>query len=255
MNLNHFYVTLDTATYAAIRDAKLLKEQFGVFEERTTKRGDITYTGIYFYGDQTYFEIFNPDGRGNPASNGIAFGVDAVGDAKKVAPEIGETLITRELGGVQIPWFKMGTLPRPMTKTLAVWIMEYVPEFLQRWNPQTGTPEGVSREAVLRRYAAALKDTQSTKLMQNVTGLSLTLTADERDEFVAKARGFGCAIEQRGEITLVRTASQELRIATGTANRITEARFQLRKKTPAADHHFGSTTLRIAADGTAVWTF
>ncbi|MEZ0314816.1 MAG: DUF5829 family protein, partial [Myxococcota bacterium] len=76
LNLNHFYVTLDTATYAAIRDSKLLKEQFGVFEERTTKRGDITYTGIYFYGDQTYFEIFNPDGKANPASNGIAFGVD-----------------------------------------------------------------------------------------------------------------------------------------------------------------------------------
>ncbi|HSI06334.1 MAG TPA: DUF5829 family protein, partial [Myxococcota bacterium] len=143
----------------------------------------------------------------------------------------------------------------PLSKNLAVWIMEYVPEFLERWNSQTGTPTGVSREAVLRRYAAVLKDTQATKLLQEVTGLSLTLSAGERDDFIAKARGFGCTVEQSGETMVVRTASQELRVSSGSENRITAARFQLRKKVPAAEHRFGGTTLRIAADGTATWTF
>jgi hypothetical protein len=255
VHLNHFFVTLDAAGYSAVRDSAFLKEQFGVYEMRTTKRGDRTYTGQYFYGDQTYFELFEAAGRATPQSNGLAFGVDAVGDAKKVAPTIGESLITRELHGEQVPWFKMGTLPIADASAVVSWIMEYVPEFLTRWNPQTGTPGGVTREAVLHRYAAALNDTQATKLLQNVTGLDFTLSLAERDNLVAKARGFGATVEQQGDVTVVRTAQEELRLTLGDANKITAAHYKLRKKVPAAEHRFGSTVLHINADATATWTF
>src|SRR5437867_5997339 len=76
--LNHFYLTLDSDTYAAIESSEFLQGEFAPFERRTTVRTDKTYTGIYFYGIHTYFEFF--DATKSPGSkvgdSGVAFGVE-----------------------------------------------------------------------------------------------------------------------------------------------------------------------------------
>ena len=56
--LNHFFLTLDSQTYKEINESSILKDEFAAFEQRTTVRADMTYTGIYFYGTRTYFEFF-----------------------------------------------------------------------------------------------------------------------------------------------------------------------------------------------------
>lgn len=255
LHLNHVFLTIDPATYAAICDSKFLKTELGVFEVRTTRRGDITYTGAYLYGDHTYFEFFSSAERTPTGPYGLAFGVDAEGDAKKVAPTIEETLVTRALNEQLIPWFKMGKLPRSDASLPVTWIMEYVPEFLKRWNPQTGTPDGITRSAVLTRYAAALGDKQSTKFLEDVSAVEYTLTASDFDALLAKAKEFGCTVERGASGATVRTTKEELRLSIGETTRLTALHLKLRRVVPAAEHQFGASHLSIHADATATWTF
>src|SRR5262245_26357091 len=76
--LNHFYLSLDPDTYAAIDNHKFLQTEFAVFERRTTVRADKAYTGIYFYGIHTYFEFFDSSTQTEfkRDSSGLAFGVE-----------------------------------------------------------------------------------------------------------------------------------------------------------------------------------
>src|SRR5438045_1439540 len=57
--LNHFYLTLDSATFRELQNSPFLRKEFAPCEERTTVRKDTTYTGLYFYGINTYFEFFD----------------------------------------------------------------------------------------------------------------------------------------------------------------------------------------------------
>src|ERR1022692_1746348 len=97
--LNHFYVILDHDTFTAIEQNAFLKEQFAVFEKRTTVRTDRTYTGIYFYGHQTYFEMLDATTADpNLGHGGMAFGNDGDAAAGGKSPVEGSKpmLVTRE---------------------------------------------------------------------------------------------------------------------------------------------------------------
>jgi hypothetical protein len=63
--LNHFYVVLDSATYKAIEQSPFLRKEFAVNEQRTTTRTDISYTGVYFYGTNTWPLPYSLDSRYN----------------------------------------------------------------------------------------------------------------------------------------------------------------------------------------------
>ena len=80
--LNHFYVVLDSATYKDIEQSAFLRREFAVTEQRTTVRTDMTYTGLYFYGTNTYFEFFDvsSDASSQVGFGGIALGVDQQGE-------------------------------------------------------------------------------------------------------------------------------------------------------------------------------
>jgi hypothetical protein len=77
--LNHFYVVVDPSTYAAARHSAFMTGQFAPFEARTTQRNDMSYTGIYWYGRHTYFELFEPGAQGPVGASGLALGVEEPG--------------------------------------------------------------------------------------------------------------------------------------------------------------------------------
>src|SRR5215211_6887011 len=78
--LNHFFITVDSATYKVIESNNFLRGQFAASEQRTTVRTDKTYTGLYFYGTNTYFEFFDDSTSGYKlGDSGLAFGVDKPG--------------------------------------------------------------------------------------------------------------------------------------------------------------------------------
>ena len=195
--LNHFYVILDHDTFNAIEQSAFLKEQFAVFEKRTTVRTDRTYTGIYFYGKETYFEMLDATTADpNLGHGGMAFGDDAPGGKSPI--EGGKPqLVTRQWNGVQVPWFFM--TPQPLkpgeAQGFVTWFMQYHPGFLAKWHPEARpspaeTPP-TSRAAVLERYKAVLPEAASQPLLGDVTGLTLAAKAESRARFEAWMKAIG----------------------------------------------------------------
>jgi hypothetical protein len=163
--LNHVYVVVDRETYDALAGSKFLRETFAVNEVRATRRADVSYSGLYFYGRSTYFEFLPPESAAGLAEGncGLALGVERAGAldalrarlaAAKLAAQGGP--ITRELDGVQVPWFEILGIEMPASP-LNVLALEYEPEFLARWHPELPpAAHGIARSDVLARYAAAL---------------------------------------------------------------------------------------------------
>ncbi len=181
IELNHFYVTVDSATYADIEKNSFLRKEFAAFEKRTTVREDRSYTGIYFYGTKTYFEFFDSaQEKRAVGETAVAFGVDAEG-AMPAVDGSHRDLITRGWNGVQIPWFYRQSPVPQLARGLESWVMEYHPEFLAKWRPESGVGQGVTREEVLKRYKSVLTDTPADPYLKDVTGLTLALPADEME--------------------------------------------------------------------------
>jgi hypothetical protein len=202
VGLNHFYVILDHDTFTAIESNAFLKEQFAVFEKRTTVRTDKTYTGIYFYGHQTYFEMLDATSADASLGHaGIAFGDD--GNDGNVEPRgkspiegVTPQLVTRGWNGLQVPWFFMTSQPlkRGEEQGFATWFMQYHPDFLAKWHPEarpSSAEEPTRRARVLERYKAVLPAVASQPLLGDVTALTLAAKAESRIRFEAWRAAIG----------------------------------------------------------------
>jgi hypothetical protein len=246
--LNHFYVVFDHDTYAAIEQNAFVKEQFGVFEKRTTVRADKTYTGIYFYGRSTYMEFMEPSPERPAGFTGMAFGGDA---AIEPIEGLKPMTITREWNGVRVPWFYMTTPTwEKQDDPFVTWFMTYHPDFLAKWHPEAGASankgaSAISRAAVLERYKAVLPATSTQPLMEDVTSLTLALKAESRPRFEAWTKAIGATFQ-------VRFVDPGAGI-----EGIRAAEFRL-GRAPAKDEtiRFGAhCTLTLRQDRTATWQF
>ena len=151
ITLNHFYVVVDAPTYEAARTSAFLTRVFAPFEARTTVRNDTSYTGSYWYGRRTYFELFEPPAQGPIGASGLALGVEEPGASavvqqrwKDALGTAGGGLVTRKTETDEAPWFEMsytGEIPG-----LRVWLMEYHRDFLARWYA-TLTPGAFDRSS------------------------------------------------------------------------------------------------------------
>jgi hypothetical protein len=204
--LNHFFAVLDTPTYKAIEADQFWRTEFAPNERRTTVRTDETYTGLYFYGANTYFELFDVADSPRPAvigDCGVAFGVEVGGDIALLKEKLGDELetstqpITRLYRGEQVPWFYMATLRSlPYELPTTTWLMEYHPEFLKRWNTEAGGDHGrggVRRRDILARYAAVLAPVREP-VLHDVVGLTVAVDGPTRDRFVEFCGGVGYAV-------------------------------------------------------------
>jgi hypothetical protein len=203
VDLNHVYRVLDKDTFAAIDHSDFLRAEFGQFERRTTKSGDDSWTGLYFYGESTYFEFLAADpARQRPqGQSGVAFGVEEPGASAAVrkaleglgAGKVRSVERPREAAGKTVPWFLM-TGFEPDDPVLVSWVMEYSPKFLKQWHPEL-RPElsGISRRAVLERYQAKAALTSPVKdpLLKDVTGLRLALAPEPMRAFGRELAALG----------------------------------------------------------------
>lgn len=244
--LNHFYIDLDHATYTAAEQNAFLREQFAAFEERTTVRADKTYTGLYFYGRETYMEFLDATAeKSRPGSSGIAFGVDEIG-AMPPAEDGSRTLITREWKGAKWPWFFAQWRTGP-DASIVTWLMEYHPDFLAKWHPEAAPrrQDEVTRAAVLVRYKAVLPKVAAQPLMSDIAGLTLAANSATRAKFEAWMKRIGTDFPVR----FVDAG------ATGEGVRAVEFRLG---RTPGREEtlHFGPhSALTLRQDKTAVWRF
>jgi len=201
--LNHVYRVLDRETFEAAEHSGYLRTEFAQFERRSTKSGTDSWSGLYFYGEHTYFEFLQADpGRDRPVGAcGIGLGIEEPGASAAVHSALetaGQGSVTtmvrpRETPGGPVPWFRMTGL-EPKDPGLVTFVMEYDPEFLKQWNPDIlPSLSGISRSAVLERYRAkaAREAPAPGALLQDITGVTLALTPDQANLLAAELSALG----------------------------------------------------------------
>lgn len=259
--LNHFFLTLDKATFQAVKAQDWLRSALAPFEERTTKRNDSTYTGIYFYGRNTYFEFFeegSEPGKVKGAS-GIAFGVEASGGAKLLAGVLAnQTLITRMVEGVDAPWFHSAEVAgAKRTDFFRAWAMEYHADFLKQWHAKLPpeNPNPLRRRAVLDRYVAKIGEWHHRNdfLLKDVVAIDLSLPAADAARFLKLMEALDY------QFTGETATGPEIRVAVGSKRKpygIQAVTFSLQRSVPSDfELVIGGSRLELSARGQAVWTF
>ena len=256
--LNHFYVVVDAPTYEAARTSPFLTREFAPFEARTTVRNDKSYTGIYWYGRRTYFELFEPGEQGPAGASGLALGVEepdasalVTGRWEDALGTAGGGLVTRKTETDEVPWFEM-TYAREIPG-LRVWLMEYHRDFLARWYGTLTTARSITRADVLDRYVAKIgqSDRRDTALLKDVTALTIALAPAERETLVKQLRAVGWTATDEAEAVVCRgPESERLRLVTpadaGTG--IVEVEFSLQHAVPKTAHAIGSAELRLEGE-------
>jgi hypothetical protein len=253
--LNHFYVVVDAPSYAAARTSAFLTREFAPFEARTTVRNDKSYTGIYWYGRRTYFELFEPGEQGPAGASGLALGVEepAASAVVKLRWEdalgtAGGGLVTRKTETEEVPWFEM-TYSREIPG-LHVWLMEYHREFLARWYGALTPPRSITRADVLDRYVAKIgqSDRRESALLKDVIGLTIALAPAEREALVRQLRAVGwTAADDANAVVCRGPEAERLRLVTPVAagTGIVEVEFSLQHPVVKATHRVGSAELRL----------
>jgi|SRR5579862_4548851 len=204
MYLNHLYVVLDSETYQAIEGDDFLRCRFAPNERRTTVRTDETYSGLYFYGRNTYFEVFDVADAPRHAIGdyALAFGVDEAGGLATLRDRFGgelapPDLITRLYDGAQIPWFYMATVPRfPFRSGAGMWLMEYHADFLTRWHSRPEARDrGVRRREILARYVEAVGPVDTPALV-DVVGVTVAADPTARTNYMTIGAAAGYRVER-----------------------------------------------------------
>ncbi|MDE2847256.1 MAG: DUF5829 family protein [Gemmatimonadota bacterium] len=205
--LNHLLIFLDAETYRSIGASGFLNEHFACSEERTThdQATDMSWTGRYYYGRETYFEFMDPGRTSWAPRDAIAFGIEQEGGSEDLAVRLERALkrdITRfkrkrRYRDQDIPWFWTVDIPRKDDARLISWVMEYDPGFLNRWAPDlppkkpgTGTA-CIARSGFLTRYRSAIGDDLPGRVFRDITSVTVTLPPDEADLLEAELGVYG----------------------------------------------------------------
>ena len=258
--LNHLFWVPDAATYEALVESDLLRG-LAVGEERHTVRQDLEYTGLYAYGQRTYFEFLQPGGPLAPGASGIAFGHEerdgidgfaAALEAEGVRTFAGAR--TRALNEVDVPWFRILGVEAPHAQTrLSLFSMEYDPAFLTSWHEDLA-PAGASRRRgpVLERYAASLgaSERRSETPLLDVETVWLELDPGERERFVTVARAAGFdVVEMESGPTVCNAPEVAFRIEHVTEpGGVIGFDARLRAGTAPTEQRFGSVSIAIEGD-------
>jgi hypothetical protein len=257
--LNHFFVVVDAASYRALQESPFARDEWAPFEKRTTVRSDETYTGIYWYGHHTYYEVFEPEAQGPAGSSGLALGVEEPGQSRVVKALWSEALggagsgsVTRRTETAEPTWFEMTYASVP-PGVLRIFLLEYDENFLARWYPELTPARGIARAEVLDRYVAKVgrSTDRARTLLGDVSGLVIALDPGERDTLVKHLQPVGWRVRAEGQATLLEGPEAfSLRVVPPTAGRsgIVEAAFSLQRPAKPRSERFGTTVLSIERD-------
>lgn len=261
VHLNHAYITPDAETYEAIRNSDFVK-QFAVWEERTTHRKDMSYTGFYLYGRNTYFEFLKPSDAGKGEGSQIALGVDVAGGLEtlqKRAQAAGmktEILpITRDFNGKDVAWFKMLQRTDKEGPSVGIWTLEYEPTFLTEWNPRTDKKGGIRREDVLTRYAEVVNQKPEEKMMGDIKTVFIEVPANAVAQSMNECKVLGLEVSQTETNVICSKSDFAIRInSRGGTPGVSAIIFQLEKSAKPNHYDIGKSRL-VVVGHKAIWIF
>jgi hypothetical protein len=272
--LNHFFLTLDAQTYKDIEKSDFIKKEFAFFEERTTVvNNEESYSGAYIYGENTYFEFFDESKSQDSSTTGltsaIAFGVEKKDGIKTIQNKLKDykngymALRTRELNGVQIPWFTMAAVfYGNHGPDVTTWVMEYHEDFLKKWHPEL-LPEtpGIRRKDILKRYAAKIEGPGllGDKILKDVIEVYIRLNPEDLKMLKEELSVLGFAYSREGNKTKCSGTDVSIVIdpIDGVNGKITGIKMSCRPhKYIDKTFVFGKKSrLALHEDKTAIWTF
>lgn len=277
--LNHLYVTVDSATYGDIERSAFLRDTLAGFEQRTTLReGGRSYRASYLYGRHTYFELFQPDAQRPLGLSGLALGVDRAGEIEDVrrrllavadgdssrVPRTTNTRAQRDRAeaGV-VPWYISTTLappgwaggrPRGM---LFTWVMEFHPEFLEGWFPDSTAPRSAPGYPISRLAVRAI-EYRPDRLLGDLVGATFALDSTERTVLLGQlaALGYDVTSARDGRASASGPGVViHLEPADAVRHGLVTLELELVRPAARAEYRFGSRS-SLATDGRrARWTF
>lgn len=263
---NHVYGVLDRKTADAIEHSDYLRE-FANFDLRTTTGADdLTWTGRYLLGRETYLELFRvgdlPGKDGEHGAGGMGLSTENAGDMATVVARLADEGITdpieftqtRDFGdGVPVPWFD-SVFTTDQYDAFGAWAMEYRPEYFA--DPRSNTeppnhPGDVGRE----RY---LPDDYREHLMRDIVGVHLAVTERDLENTVPllEAGGFTVVRWPHGAFALGRGTSIRFDVVPRDQAGLRRIAMSLNRP-PATSHtkQIGRSTLVVGPAPWAVWTF
>jgi len=258
LTLNHLYAVPDEATYAALAGSEFLRSELAASEERETVRKDISYSGVYFYGEHTYFEFLSPKEAGSlvAGNTGIAFGIEVPGGTERLAAALREKgvdtfagPVTRELDGEALAWFRiLGVQQAHAAATLQLFAMEYAPTFLDEWHADLPpAARGIARRYVLERYAAKIGKPREEPLLRNVRVVRLALREDEREQLFEVCRAGGWIVERDGDAWVCDGPGVDLVVrSSAEPGGVTGFEMELRRPVEREPLQLGKATLSFA---------
>jgi hypothetical protein len=252
--LNHVFVTPDAATYAAIQKSVFLRAQFAAMEERTTVRPDTTYSGLYFYGTDTYIEIAQSRALWPVGTTGIGLSVDRASELPALQARFASTLgsrgdegpVTRQdASGKQVPWFTILGVPYDTGKAFGTFVLAYDARFLAQWYPQyPPAPGSTTRAATLNRYVAKIRKTsvRDNGIFENIEGVELSGQPPRKLCAALGARLSGSG-PGSGSCTL---GSVRLRFSGSGTLHVCTLKLRLKREQPNEVFEFGGSELRLS---------
>lgn len=158
--------------------------------------------------------------------------------------------------GQDITWFDSTSFKSPSDQSIftRTWVMAVYPDYLKQTRPDLKPEEdGTTREKHIgRRYLPG-------RLLQDVTGFTLTVSQAERDELLQQLRAYGYAIrgDRKRQIAIGPQIQFVLLVAQPNAPRTLAIDVSLtRQKGGERTYRFGEASeLRFQGDRTAIWTF
>jgi hypothetical protein len=195
---NHVTIFVPPAAYDALRQSSFLRDQFSAFQEQTVQRdgGKWSYTGIYLFGQHTFFEFFK---AGNEQPR---FGTSIPGQLvfnmwiddrtqlqlfqERLAAEqhVDLTITTTRNAQNQPSFDKVVSKDAPFGS--------FGPGMHVDTSLKGYYPDGITREKRLQDVFLAQRQ------LQDITGITLTVDETERDRLIKQFRAYSYNLHTEG---------------------------------------------------------
>jgi hypothetical protein len=255
---NHVTVYLPSAAYRAIEQSSFLRNVFSKFEEQTVQRdgGTWSYTGVYLFGQHTYFEFFEagqqvlPGGTIPTPAGLIGFNM-WLDDRKNLplfsdrfAAESGSAMeIVTTRNGTNQPAYDSVSRKGPFTRPAGVRALCALKGYY---------PDGITREKRLEDRYLPGRD------LRDITAFTLTVNDGDRDRLLQAFRAYSYAIQAEGEKRIASGPGIVIALVPlkpGEPRRLAVDLSVNRAAASEQDYKFEDTSELRVEGSTAKWTF
>ncbi len=260
--LNHVQIVLPSPVYAALQESPFVKNELCSFAEKTNTTRQAagntwSYTGIYLRGRKTYLEFFEDgkvylisDPTRSKKTGAIMLGMSI--DDRNRMPAVRDRLVAETGSALNIRTTTSSTTNLPTWDTVTRKASPGPAETAIVFTLFGFYPDGITRATQLEnRY---LPD----RLLNEITGLTLSVTPAESEELIKSFRASGYRIEKQGKNQIA--SGPEITFTLTPRKPEMQRKLVLnlalnRDKTGDLRYRFSDTSELVFSGATAQWTF